>query len=174
MGGDERKPWRRVNATRQNATLKPIKIRVIPAEPLVQSSAAAIAPMMRVLQERAVDPSQKAQFASPEPLCRRRADAMVTKIFAVGGRVGTNRLSSVECFDPSTGQWSGGVAMSTARNTHGVAMVDGKLYAVGGFDGTNRLSSVECFDPSTGQWSGVAAMSTARSYFGAAVVECLE
>ena len=90
----------------------------------MQSSAAAIAPMMRVLQERAVDPSQKAQFASPEPLCRRRADAMVTKIFAVGGFDGTNRLSSVECFDPSTGQWSGVAAMSTARSYFGAAVVE--------------------------------------------------
>ena len=99
---------------------------------------------------------------------------MVTKILAVAGWVGTNRLSRVECFDPSTEPWSGVAAMGTARYSHGVSVVDGKLYAVGGFDGTNRLSSVECFDPSTGQWSGVAAMSTTRSYFGVAVVECLK
>jgi hypothetical protein len=44
-------------------------------EPLVQRSAAALLSMVRVLKERGADHSQdKAQFASPEPLCRRRAD----------------------------------------------------------------------------------------------------
>ena len=82
-------------------------------------------------------------------------------------------LSSVECFDPSTGQWSavaGGV--STARCAHGVAVVNGKLYAAGGVDSTyTALSSVQCFDPSTGVWSVVAAMSTARYAHGVAVVD---
>ena len=115
--------------------------------------------MTRVLQERTASPSNKALFASPEPLCRRRADAGVMKIFAVGGFDGTIHLSSVACFDPSTAQWSEMAAMSTARRWHAVAAVDSKLYAVGGRDATfTTLSSVECFDPSTSQWSAVAAI----------------
>jgi hypothetical protein len=146
---------------------------VVLGEPLVQGSLPAVLSMMRVLRERTADPCQKAQFASPEPLCRRRADAMVTKIFAVGGKDDTNtKLSSVECFDPSTGQWNAVAAMSTVRYEHGVAVVDDKLYAMGGKDATGtKLSSVECFDPSTGQWNAVAAMNTARSSHGMAVMD---
>ena len=81
-------------------------------------------------------------------------------------------LSSVECFDPSTGVWSAVAATSTARSSHGVAVVDDKLYAAGGKDAADTiLSSVECFDPSTGQWSAVAAMNTARSSHGVAAVD---
>jgi len=96
------------------------------------------------------------------------------KLYAVGGMDNTNTtLSSVECFDPSMGQWSAVAAMSTARAGHDVAVVDNKLCAVGGVDGTNTVtSSVECFDPSTGQWSAVAAMSTARANFAAIAMEC--
>ena len=146
---------------------------VVLTEPLVQRSGVAMVSMVRVLQERTVGPTHAAKFASPEPLCRRRADGMVTKIFAVGGKSDPNTtLSSVECLDPLTGEWSVVAPMSTARYYHGVAVVDDKMYAVGGEDGTHtRLSSVECFDPSTGQWSAVAAMSTARSSHGVAVVD---
>jgi hypothetical protein len=147
---------------------------VVLREPLVQGSLPAVLSMMRVLQERTVGPADAALFASPEPLCRRRADAMiVTKIFAVGGKDGMGtRLSRVECFDPSMGEWSGVADMTTVRCAHGVGVVDGKLYTAGGYDATNTfLSSVECFDPSTGQWSAVAAMSTARYYLGVAVVD---
>ena len=83
-----------------------------------------------------------------------------SKLYVVGGGVdgvdeegwvSSRTVSSVEGFDPSTGQWSGVAPMSTARDCHGVAVVDGKLYAMGGWDGTNtRLSSMECYDPSTG------------------------
>ena len=95
------------------------------------------------------------------------------KLYAAGGVNDTSTaVSSVECFDPSTEQWSGVAAMGTARVAHCVAVVDDKLYVVGGLDGTNTtLSSVECFDPSTGQWSAVAPMSTARYGHGVAVVD---
>ena len=84
-------------------------------------------------------------------------------------------MSSQTPFDPPTGQWSPVAAMSTTRDCHDVAAVDGKLYAVGGTDATNtKLSSAECFDTSTGQWSPVAAMSTARYYHGVDAVDATE
>ena len=88
-------------------------------------------------------------------------------MYVLGGMDGTP-LSSVECFDPSTGQWSAVVPMNTMRFTHGVAVVDGKLYAVGGY----TVSSVECFDPSTGVWSVVAPMSTTRRDLAVVALEC--
>ena len=149
---------------------------VVLKEPLVQVSATALLSMVRVLQERTVDPSHSALFASPEPLCRRRADeAVVTKIFAVGGFDGTTFFSSVECLDPSTGQSSAVADMNTARANYGVAVVKGKLYAVGGQDEDDTtLSSVECFDPSTGLWSALADMSTARAFVAVVALECPE
>jgi hypothetical protein len=47
------------------------------------------------------------------------------KIYAMGGLDATNTtVSSVECFDPSTGVWSAVAPMSTTRHSHGVAVVD--------------------------------------------------
>ena len=43
-------------------------------------------------------------------------------------------------------------AMTTARSTVGVAVLNGKLYAVGGRDGSACLSSIESFDPHTNKW----------------------
>ena len=96
------------------------------------------------------------------------------KLYAAGGKNDVDgTLSSVECFDPSTGQWSAITPLSTVRSGHGVAVVDGKLYAAGGSDATDTaVSSVECFDPSTGQWSALAAtMSTARVYVAVVALE---
>ena len=64
--------------------------------------------------------------------------------------------------------------MSTARDDHDVAVVDGKLCVVGGADNAGTtVSSVECFDPSTGQWSIMAwDMGTARAYLGGVAMEC--
>jgi N-acetylneuraminic acid mutarotase len=189
---------------------------VVLGELLVENSLAAYRMMTRVLRERTVDPSEKAQFASPEPLCRRRADGE-SKLYALGGNtesvecfdpltgewspvadMGVSRMElgagvlegkmyamggddgegkSVECLDPVTGLWAAVAPMSTRRVGLGVATVDGKMYAVGGYDvgsvyglGGGYLNSVECFDPSTAQWSAVAPMSTGRYHPGVAVV----
>lgn len=56
-------------------------------------------------------------------------------------------------FDPDTKQWSFIAAMTTARSTVGVAVLNGRLYAVGGRDGAACLNSVECYDPHTNKWS---------------------
>ena len=96
------------------------------------------------------------------------------KLYTVGGRNDVDgSLRSVECFDPSTGQWSAVTDMSTALKDHGVAVVEGKLCVVGGKDNTGtHVSSVACFDPSTGQWSGGVAMSTARCGLAVVSLEC--
>ena len=51
--------------------------------------------------------------------------------------------------------------MATARNSHAVAVLDGKLYAVGG-QNYGLLSSVERYDPATNAWEAVAPMAAAR------------
>jgi hypothetical protein len=61
----------------------------------------------------------------------------------VAGRTGTNNTlcSSVERFDPLTGQWSTVAPMSTNRCAFGLAAMNGKLYAVDGKDNTNTLGT---------------------------------
>ena len=61
--------------------------------------------------------------------------------------------------------------MASAREGHGVAVLDGKLYAVGGQNYEEedeeeedvRINRVERFDSSTNAWEEVAPMATARS-----------
>ena len=144
---------------------------VVLGEPLVDNSATAMRAMMRVLRERGARSSHSSQFASPEPLCRRRADK-VPKIFAVGGRDESTRFNTVECFDPLTREWSAVTAMSTARSGPSVAVLAGKLYAIGGKNNFgNTISTVECFDPATEEWSLVAPTNTARNTCGAGVMD---
>ena len=99
------------------------------------------------------------------------------KVYVVGGYksggVGQGVLRSVECFDPSTEQWSDVAPMNAARCQHAVAALDNKIYAVGGDStgsGNYIIASVECFDPSTGVWSMVAPIRLARTLFGMAAV----
>ena len=51
------------------------------------------------------------------------------------GSDGLLRLSSVECFDPSTSFWSFVAPMSTCRSGVGVGVLGGAMYAAGGYDG---------------------------------------
>ena len=55
--------------------------------------------------------------------------------------------------------------MSTPRNTHGVAVLDGRLFAVGGYE-NGELGSVERYDPASDRWQRVAELGTSRMHFG--------
>ena len=97
--------------------------------------------------------------------------------------VGSNNppdvLSSVERYDPLTNSWTTVAPMSTARERHAVAVLDGKLYACGGWkhrvdlivNANTALTSVERYDPDTNTWETVAPMKTARSESSAAVLD---
>ena len=82
-------------------------------------------------------------------------------------------FSSVERYDTLTNSWTTVAPMSTARQKHAVAALDGKLYACGGWHVSNRtaLTSVERYDPDTDSWETVAPMKTARSESSAAVLD---
>jgi len=73
------------------------------------------------------------------------------KAYAVGGSDGSLRLSSVECFDPSTNFWSFVAPMSTCRSGVGVGVLGGAMYAAGGYDGS--LLPQHC-------WSGLILTRT--------------
>ena len=81
-------------------------------------------------------------------------------------------FSSVERYDTLTNSWTTVAPMSTARERHAVAVLDGKLYACGGWNEANTaLTSVERYDPDTNTWETVAPMKTARSESSAAVLD---
>ena len=91
----------------------------------------------------------------------------------MGGRSGGvgGWLSSVERYDPALDAWEEVAPMAEGRDTHAVAVLDGKLYAVGGEDSESiPLSSVERYDPATNVWEPVAAMASVRSRPGVALL----
>ena len=92
------------------------------------------------------------------------------KLYVAGGFDRTNRLSSVEVFDPQTNAWTPLAAMGTARNAFAMAAVQGKLYAAGGRDGSNNyLATAEAFDPQQNCWESVAPMAQERKSCAAAL-----
>jgi hypothetical protein len=92
---------------------------------------------------------------------------------------GAIKLSSMERYDASSGQWSAVAAMGTGRCRFGVCVVAGKLYVTGGqghdvYNGRRLLSSVEKYSPSSDSWSAVAPLPLARqSHAAVAVVSAM-
>jgi hypothetical protein len=77
----------------------------------------------------------------------------------VGIGDGGGKLSSMDRYDASSGQWSEAAAMGTARWAFGACVVVGELYVIGGQDNdNNRLSSVRKYTPSTDTWSAVVPL----------------
>ena len=55
--------------------------------------------------------------------------------------------------------------MVTPRESHAMAVLDGKPYAVSDSnEDDGYLSSVERYDPAANSWEAVAPLATARSY----------
>jgi hypothetical protein len=90
--------------------------------------------------------------------------------FVVGGESDGAVLSSMERYDPASGQWSAAAPMATARCMLGACMVAGELYVTGGMNGINRHSSVERYTPSNDTWSTVDPLPDARSQHAAVAV----
>ena len=89
------------------------------------------------------------------------------KIYAIGGWLGGERLSTVEEYDPATNTWTKKADMLKARYNLTTCVVDGKIYAIGGGGGNNR---VEQYDPSTDTWTRKTDMTNGRGFLGASVV----
>ncbi|XP_065659628.1 kelch-like protein diablo isoform X3 [Hydra vulgaris] len=91
-----------------------------------------------------------------------------SKIYAIAGSDGDNRLNSVEVFDWSTNSWNSSTPLQTCRSGVGVGALRGSIYALGGYDGHHCLSSVERFNPIDNKWHFIASMNFARSFPGVA------
>jgi len=88
------------------------------------------------------------------------------KAIAIGGsstsHYASTRLSTTELYDPASGTWSAGPAMTTGRSNFGHAWVGTKLLVFGGTNGTSAISSTELYDPTTNTWAAGPSMSDAR------------
>jgi len=64
-------------------------------------------------------------------------------------------LLAAAAFAQSTGRWTTGTPMPSARTEVAVAEVGGKIYLVGGFGGEREL---EVYDPASDRWSRGASI----------------
>lgn len=106
----------------------------------------------------------------PSRRCRAGVVVLDGLVYAVGGFNGTQRIKTVDCYDPQTNRWSTVAPMDARRATLGADVLDRKIFAVGGFDGQIGLQSAEFFDPQKNCWQTIAAMSTRRSSVGVAAL----
>ena len=58
----------------------------------------------------------------------------LSAVCVCGGSV----LSSVEVYDPGTGEWSAAAALTTARRGHSCVVWEGKLWVAGGYGADHR------------------------------------
>ena len=81
------------------------------------------------------------------------------KLYVFGGM----DLTSVEIFDPVSGQWTAGASLPSEVN-HGTAItVNQKILIIGGRNSSDQnINQTLEFDPVVNQWSVKAAMPTAR------------
>ena len=98
------------------------------------------------------------------------------KVLVVGGRVCSNtgcaEFTSVELYDPATGQWNVTGNLSVPRHAHvAVRLQSGKVLVAGGHDGAMTSTTAELYDPDSGQWSATGNLSAARSFATATVLD---
>lgn len=108
------------------------------------------------------------------PLCNNKIRAAHNscvvggRLYVMGGNDSSGTISTMDMFDPSSGQWVSKNSMSTDRGLAACASIGGKIYVIGGmrvvgsnydFDG---FMTVEVYDTSTGTWAQLADMPTRR------------
>ena len=103
------------------------------------------------------------------------AAAVGGKIYIFGGYDGTNLLSSVLRYNPSTNTWNAGYAPApTLRGSfYGVEVKGNTVYVIGGWDNVYPFGdvgkTVEAYKVSQNTWTtGLAPMITGRAETGAA------
>jgi len=89
------------------------------------------------------------------------------RVLAAGGTstaLYPTALSSIELYDPSTGQWTAGDSLATARHTHSATLLpDGQVLVAGGLDAdVSPLASAELYDPVSDTWSATGSLNATR------------
>lgn len=92
---------------------------------------------------------------------------MNSKLYAIGGYNGHERLSTVEVFDPESNEWTKVASMKYKRSAVGACSLDDStLYVCGGYDGMSSLDIVESYDANKNEWKIVKSMFKSRSAAG--------
>ncbi|RWS24731.1 kelch-like protein 10 [Leptotrombidium deliense] len=92
-------------------------------------------------------------------------------IYIVGGTNGQEILSTLHCYDPSSGKWHQRANMYEQRCYVSTAILNHEIYAMGGHNGIQRVRTVEKYDHKTNQWHKVEDMNLARSDASATVYQ---
>ncbi|XP_076814054.1 uncharacterized protein LOC143460444 [Clavelina lepadiformis] len=92
--------------------------------------------------------------------CRSGLTAVVlnNEIYAIGGRGGSNRLSSVEKYNLDTKTWIDVPSMNEERSGGSACVVDGLIWVFGGCDS----KTVEFYDLATNKWQVSTNMDRER------------
>ena len=86
-------------------------------------------------------------------------------IYAIGGVDGNSqKLKTVEKFDPVVNKWCNVKAMNYARLGHAACVLRGKIYVVGGWNAEDSVKVVECYDPANDSWSVVGNVTHDVNY----------
>jgi hypothetical protein len=107
-------------------------------------------------------------------LCAEEAvGAVVPEIaYVIGGYGDGPRLSSMERYDASSGQWSTMASMRNMRSHFGACVLNGEIYVTGGTpDGMDSMIKVEKYCPTTDTWCAVAPLDMGVYSHAAVVVE---
>jgi N-acetylneuraminic acid mutarotase len=107
------------------------------------------------------------------PLTNARYDHSTTllpngKALVTGGRIGgSGTLSTVELYDPASGNWSTVKPMNGARYGHTATLLpNGKVLVAGGWNDNSFLiclATAEIYDPEKDTWSTITPMTAARA-----------
>lgn len=99
--------------------------------------------------------------------CRRcsLAVAVLNGLLYVAGGYDNGALSSMECYNPRTNQWTFLASMTNPRFNHSMTVQNDLLYAFGGTNGCslNVKDSIERYDPATDSWTLVCSLQILRS-----------
>jgi N-acetylneuraminic acid mutarotase len=102
---------------------------------------------------------------------RHTLTAVGSKLYLIGGTAGLTLLD-LRIFDISTNTWSDGASMTTLREQHAAAYLDGKIYVMGGItEDSSLLSSVEVYDIATDTWAAGPELPAVRRLMAAAAVD---
>jgi len=91
---------------------------------------------------------------------------MQSRLYAIGGYNGQERLNTVEVFNADSKKWSRVASMNCKRSAVGAVALGDHLYVCGGFDGISSLDTVERYDPVEDHWTMMPSMTKHRSAAG--------
>ncbi|KAM4693140.1 kelch-like protein 6 [Discoglossus pictus] len=85
---------------------------------------------------------------------RHKMAALCGKVYAIGGFDGSQRMYSVEAYDPFHNCWTEVAPLLVSVSSFAAASYQKKLYIIGGGpNGKLATDKTQCYDPATNKWS---------------------